>query len=299
MNLRLDNDMDEVRIAHSEMSVFLRRILQWDPPPAFSTWLYEKTAGQIISIQRALVVLLQQDVIQFQDSHWLVADHYTSIPTEVLLQQHTMTLNLPWPRNKFVGRVQLRQQITTTLAQERLLTLIGTGGVGKTRLALQIGYDNLAAFQHGVCFVALSGVETPGSLAAAIVQALRTSTYGQGMLDDQLINYLRNKNLLLILDNYEHLLPETNLIKNILDNAPGIRMLVTSRERLNLYQEAVITVPVFSVPQRLDDFEASEAAQFFLQRARKVLQSFILKEPDVQYVHRIYHLVGGLPLGIE
>ncbi len=294
-----NNNLERNRITGSEIDVFLQRVFHWEPQPAFSAWLHEITSGRITLVRRAIAVLLRQGVIQLQGGLWLVDDSYASTSPEALLQQHPMIFNLPLPRNAFIGRFQLRQQITAALSQEHMLTLIGLGGVGKTRLALQIGYDSLAKFQHGVCLVSLSGIKTAALLAEAIVQALRTLTYGQGSLDEQLIDYLRNKNLLLILDNYEHLLPATDLIKKILDNAPSVHLLITSRERLKLYQESVITVPTFSLPQQQDDFETSDAAQLFLQRARKVRQNFILKEIEVPYVHQICHLVGALPLGIE
>lgn len=298
-NLKQKSGLIKSTITKSETSIYLQGILQWDPPSEFSAWLHKITKGQISLMLQTIALLIRRGILQHQNGKWLVNSGYSSIQERDVYQQQAMILNLPLPRNALIDRVQIRQQIVSLLKTEHLLTITGPGGVGKSRLALQVGYDCLSQFQHGISFVPLLGIESEFQLALAIIQALGVSTYGQGVIDEQLIDYLRNKHILLILDNYEHLLPATDLLVKILENAPGVHILITSQERLNMYQESVVNVKNFPLVRDEDTFEKSDAAQLFLQRARKVRQNFILETKQVPYVYRICELVGGLPLGIE
>jgi len=121
----------------------------------------------------------------------------------------------------------------------QLLTLVGPGGIGKTRLAIQIAAQKLNDFADGVYFVSLAPLNTPDNLITTLANALRFSIHEGGAPKQQVLEYLREKDLLLLFDNFEHLLDGVDLVADILENAPTVKILVTSRETLNLQQEWV------------------------------------------------------------
>jgi len=188
--------------------------------------------------------------------------------------------------------------------QCRLVTLIGPGGIGKTQLAIEAVTQQHGLLADGGAFVALAPVVGREQMVSTIADALGLVLYSATDRADQLIAALRAKTLLLVLDNVEHLLPETacvTLIRDLLRDAPGVKLLATSREPLRLQAEWVFEVQGLPVPESAepDALEASSAAQLFLQRARQAHVGFILAAEDREAVWRICQLVAGLPLGIE
>ncbi len=215
--------------------------------------------------------------------------------------------NLPQQLTPFIGRQEELAELTRLLADPscRLLTLLGPGGVGKTRLAIQSAGQIAADFADGVHFVPLQSVETIDFLIAAITDAVHLPLSGPEAPRRQLLNYLRDKELLLLLDNFEQLLSPAaagpELITEILETAPAVKLLVTSRELLNLQYEWLYPVPGLPVP--LDDhlepdLEAYSAVQLFSERAGRVRRDFSLVEEQADVI-RICRLVEGMPLALE
>lgn len=192
----------------------------------------------------------------------------------------------------------------------RLLTLLGPGGIGKTHLAVQAAAEQAALFGNGVYFVALATVGAPESIPPAIAEALKLGFHGVTDSRRQLLNYLRSKQLLLVLDNFEHLLPDVDFINELLEDAPRIKLLVTSRERLNVSAEWLLPVKGLSVPDssavhkyvredavaKLEEFSA---VNLFLRWAVRVHPEFSLHEVDPTQVVQICRLLEGMPLGIQ
>jgi predicted ATPase/DNA-binding SARP family transcriptional activator len=225
--------------------------------------------------------------------------------------------NLPPQLTSFVGRDAELEAIARLLLAEpphRLLTLVGPGGVGKTRLALATAERQLrkdSAFPDGVCFVALAPVDTAAGIVPAAADALRFSFSSDQPPHQQLFEHLRPKRLLLVLDNLEHLLSQEslNLIGSMLSTAPGVTLLITSRARLNVQGEAIFLVgglpiapipePDISVVPKPSTGGASSAVDLFAQRAQRVRPNFMLTPENQAAVARICELVQGLPLGIE
>src|SRR5579864_6986252 len=186
----------------------------------------------------------------------------TSPALNVELTPPTPLVNLPPQSTPFIGRQRELAQIADRLADPacRLLTLLGPGGSGKTRLALQAAAAGAADFTDGVHFVPLAPVTTFSLLASAIGSALKFSFYGEEPPAVQLHRYLREKTLLLVLDNFEHLLAGTPLLIDLLSDAPYLKLLVTSRERLNVQPEWVFSVEGMDYPHTADSGQVESYA---------------------------------------
>lgn len=227
-----------------------------------------------------------------------------------------LAFRLPAEPTSLFGREEELIELAHLLADSacRLLTLTGPGGIGKTRLALQAGLDQAAsgAFLEGVYCVPSAAVSSIDSLIQAMGAALPLSFYGARDPQEQLLTYLAGKEILLVLDNLEHLLPPphkvVDLLTQILAHAPAVKVLVTSRERLGLRQEWVFEVKGLSYPEpgsnallatAQDSFESYGAIQLFLQVARRLRPSFNLAEADRLALARVCQMLSGMPLGIE
>ncbi len=211
--------------------------------------------------------------------------------------------HLPAQMTPFVGREREIAELAQLLhdPQCRLLTLIGPGGIGKTRLALQLAIEHSDSFAHRAVFVPLVSLESPSLIVSAIADASGLAFAEPMDPKLQLLNYLRCRQVLLLLDNMEHLLQGVGLFTEILEQAPNVKLLVTSREPLNLRGEWVFDVGGLELPA--DDGTASlaqsSAVTLFLQRARRAQVGFALEGEDEAAVARICRLVGGMPLAIE
>jgi predicted ATPase/DNA-binding SARP family transcriptional activator len=210
--------------------------------------------------------------------------------------------NLPTPATPLVGREAELAEITDRLVHDphcRLLTIVGPGGIGKTRLALHAASQTLEQFADGTFFISFETITTAEAMAPAILQALSSAMQEQKDPRAQLIDYVRDKNLLLVLDNLEHLLEGTALIGEMLSAAPEIKIIVTSRERLHLQWEWLYEVQGLAYPAAdAQNVERFSAIQLFLQTARRMRARFSLAE-EQPHVIRICQLVEGLPLGLE
>lgn len=237
------------------------------------------------------------------------------------------TSKLPRPSTPFVGRTEEVAEIIRLLDDPdcRLLTLVGPGGIGKTRLALEVAQiftsqplrlrdkgrgekiqgekavRRVARFADGAYFVPLQALTSPDSLVSTIADAVGYQFYPGGDPKQQLLQYFRDKTLLLLLDNFEHLIEGAELLSEILKAAPDVQMLVTSRERLNLIEEWVFDVRELKYPasEAETDIEGYDAVQLFVQQARRAHVGFTLTSLQKPAVIRICRLVGGMPLGIE
>jgi predicted ATPase/DNA-binding NarL/FixJ family response regulator len=210
--------------------------------------------------------------------------------------------NLPLQPTPFVGRTDELADITALLADPacRLLTLVGPGGIGKTRLAVEAAARLHEGFADGVYFVDLQPVSATGYLVPTIAEAIGLTFYGQEKPRAQLIRYLGNKHLLLVVDNFEHLLDGADLLAAIIEAAPEVQLLVTSREALNRRAEWIYDVAGLAFPGQdpIQDLQGYDAVALFVERARRVRHDFALDD-EAARVTRVCQLVGGSPLAIE
>lgn len=219
----------------------------------------------------------------------------------------TPAARLPMALTPFIGREREVAEVVALLhqPQPQLLTLVGAGGMGKTRLAMESAQRVLAdpappAFPDGVCFVALAALQSASGLAQAIATALELPLVGSEP-EAILLAYLRPRRLLLILDNFEHLLAGTALVATIHQQAPGVHLLVTARERLNLSSEQLYTVHAMDyAPQSsLAVARHASAVRLFVERAQRVQPAFQVRAENLAAVLQICRLVQGMPLGLE
>jgi predicted ATPase/DNA-binding SARP family transcriptional activator len=228
----------------------------------------------------------------------LVAPGIKAAVDEEASPQH----DLPPQPTPFVGREAELVRLAEMLGDPacRLLTLVGSGGIGKTRLAVELVQGQLGRYRDGVFFVPFAAVTSPELMVSAMATALDFTFFGPTNPKEQLLDYLRDKELLLILDNLEQLLEGMSLLSDILTTAPQVTLLATSRERLNLHAESVYDLAGLSYPR--DDERAAlsyDAVKLFAQSAERSRSEFLLDEQNERAVIRITQLVDGLPLAIE
>jgi predicted ATPase/DNA-binding CsgD family transcriptional regulator len=213
--------------------------------------------------------------------------------------------NLPVELSSFVGREEDLPEVRRLLESDRLLTLTGPGGCGKTRLALAAASELVERFEDGVWMAELASLADPSLVPQAVASTLGVRERPRSSLTEALSDYLRTRNLLLILDNCEHLIDAcAELAEEWLRTCPGLCVLATSREALGITGEIAWPVPSLSLPdlRRLPDIESLpryESARLFLERAATVKPNFKLTEQNAPAVAQICYRLDGIPLAIE
>ncbi|MGD2078379.1 MAG: adenylate/guanylate cyclase domain-containing protein, partial [Chloroflexota bacterium] len=210
--------------------------------------------------------------------------------------------NLPVQTTPFVGREEESAALGALLAEPetRLITLVGPGGAGKTRLAIEAAGQQSRYFSDGVYFANLAPLDAPEQIVQAIIEALAIAVTSGDDMRAQLLRNLRRKRLLLVMDNYEHLLGGAELVHDILAGAPGVTVLATSREKLNLMGESTLPVDglAFAEWRTVEEALSHAAGQLFVQSAQRVQADFELEASDVPTLSQVCRLVEGMPLAI-
>ncbi len=219
------------------------------------------------------------------------------------VQSATPPNNLPISLTSFIGREREMAEVKNLLSTTRLLTLIGPGGIGKTRLSLEVGTGVLERFADGVWLIELAPLTDPELLAPTVAAALGVHEKPTRSIDQVLLEYLKQKRVLLILDNCEHMIDAcARLAAAWLRQTSHLKILVTSRQALNVSGEIVWQVPTLSLPdsaQAAEDPARSEAVRLFIERARFALPSFTVTDATIGQVAQISRHLDGLALAIE
>jgi diguanylate cyclase (GGDEF)-like protein len=284
------------------VQIWLRHTLQWEAPPEFIEWLYQETEGRPAWLARGLRLLTNHGVLLQHSTGWSFRSDFSSLPLRADLQQplqraHTLVAGQP----DFVGREDEIRGLKRLLRQHRLVMLLGPGGVGKTRLALQAAAESELAFEDGVFYAGLEALASADFLAPAVARSIGLVLSGEQNPQTQLLTYLSGRRVLLVLDNFETLRAGAPFIQELLVQAPGVSILVVSREHLHLPEAQVLELSELPYPPQDDapDLERYASARLFLLAARRARPDFTLTSNDYAAVARICRQAGGLPLGLE
>jgi diguanylate cyclase (GGDEF)-like protein len=289
-------------LSRDGIQLWLRFYLQWEATPEFIDWLHEQTGGVPTQIQRGLDTLIQTHVLQRIGENWRCQTSYERIPlAEFLTCPSNPPCRLPIGPGPFIGRQTELHALKQSLRQERWISLVGPGGLGKTRLAVQLAGESLAFFPQGVFFVPLAGLQSAAQLLPAIAEALQFQFIGSKGPRQELFDFLQSRRVLLVMDNFEHLREGADLLLEILAQAPGVSLLVTSRDALNLPEEWLFDLDGLAYPlsENEAEIETYEAVRLFQQAAHPGLSGSALPEGERRSVARICRLVEGSPLGLE
>ncbi|ORV59159.1 hypothetical protein AWC06_17440 [Mycobacterium fragae] len=211
--------------------------------------------------------------------------------------------NLPVQVSSFIGRKSEVAKVISALDESRVVTITGVGGVGKTRLALQVAADLLPRYRDGSWVVELAPVRDPDGVIEAIAAVFNLTNRGGPSLEDSLIEMLAQKRLLFVLDNCEHLLGAVARLATRIERAcPGVVVLATSREGMAIDGEQLIALPPLATGEPDEDLErlmSTDAVSLFVERARHVKADFVLTQGNARAVVEICQRLDGVPLAIE
>ena len=239
---------------------------------------------------------------ELQDLYEQIIQEQITIQSKQVFSKH----NLPKRKTSFIGREQELAELNQVLdcPSCRLLTITGPGGFGKTRLALELASRTWMEYRDGAYFVPLEKVSSGVYLVSEISKSI------QFQLDDhiselspleQLLDYLVDRSMLLILDGYEHLLAEVDLLEQLLYQCPEIKLLITSRQKINLQQEYIYILPGLDLPENESNerVELTDSLRLFIERAEQIDHCFEMTASEYPPAVQICQLMEGMPLGIE
>jgi predicted ATPase/transcriptional regulator with XRE-family HTH domain len=297
------NETDQMRLTHPEIKGIVRLLAQWQAIT---------TRGEAEDLLR----LAELRPTIFTDEEWAVyplgtleamtTDSFgqsTSSGTVAALPQH----NLPAPTTQLFGRDAVMNDLCSQLMSPdvRLLTLTGMGGIGKTRLAIEVARKLSDGFPHGVMYVPLGEISEPVFVIDHLARSFNIELSGKTTPLQTLIEHLSSRQLLLVLDNFEHLLEAASQLGELLSAAPLLKVLVTSRVVLNLYGEHQFSVPPLDTPAQPEasippqQLAQQPAVALFVARARAVQREFKLTEDNAPTIAAICSRLEGLPLALE
>ncbi|GIJ43725.1 hypothetical protein Val02_06110 [Virgisporangium aliadipatigenens] len=282
--------------------VWLRTTLQGEPSAVLVDWLAARTNGLPARVARELERLTERGALIRDGDGWSVA-------AAVLHRGGRRRRTLPAPMTELLGRQHETAQVAQLMAERRLVTLVGPGGIGKTRLSLAVAAAVEASFDDGVVFVGLEAARTEDEVLMMTARALGVEETPAEPLRDSVVEHLIDRALLLVLDNFEQAHAAVDLLGDLLASAPLVKMLVSSRERLGLYGEHPYPVPPLSLPDpgtlrptvagAALAVAGSPALALFRARARAVAYDFAITADNLVTVVELCRRLDGLPLAIE
>jgi predicted ATPase/DNA-binding SARP family transcriptional activator len=319
LHLQITSALEQLAVFHeragdsAQAENYVRRLLEFDPMREHA---HLQLMRLLASAGKRSAALAQYEICRrlLVDELGVSPAPETTLLAEQIrmlsaAQNNTPNHNLPPALTRFIGRVREISSIVDLLTthQARIVTLAGPGGVGKTRLALQTAHRLINSFPNGVWLVELAGINNALAIPTAIAAALGVISETSQHLENGLEDFLRDKSLMLILDNCEHLIePCAQLVKAFTTAASGLVVLATSRIPLHLAEEHVVRLDSLSIPHLKSDetipaFSAlqHDAIQLFANQASHALMSFSITDANATSVAQICHHLDGMPLAIE
>lgn len=286
----------------------LETVLVWDKPPkTLLEYLYNKTQGLPKYIKSEIEFLIKKEIIVYDNQKgWSTDEEYLSA-----LVNKGRNKNYNFPKNnlpaeitEFIGREAEIEAICGLLEKARLVTLVGPGGIGKSRLSLKVALLCLPKYNDGVFWVPLWQITKTEQLISNIAKILNIPEIQGENLFDAVKNTLKNKRLLLILDNFEQLIASAPVLADLLAVAVDLSLLVTSRQPLKVYGEHLFNVPPLEIQNLAGDLtvemlERQPAVSLFLTRARAVKYDFGISEENASQIAKLCVALEGIPLAIE
>ncbi|MCC2668350.1 MAG: diguanylate cyclase protein [Armatimonadetes bacterium] len=292
--------------------VWLRTLLQWEPPDLFLAWLHRETRGLPRFLHAGLVHLFERGMLTTDETGWLLRPHYAALSLGEAIGARTeeVSHNLPALSTTFVGRARELETSRSLLGRSRLLTLAGPGGIGKTRLAIELGGEVLDHYPDGIRLVELASVSNPGRVVAAAAAALGLAEEAGRPQLTAVTDHLQHRVMLLILDNCEHVIDAAaGLADSLLRQCPHLKIVATTRETLGVAGEQVLRVPPLGVPDPREleaataDGDARsagcDALRLFRDRAILARADFEITRANVPVIAQICRQLDGIPLAIE
>ena len=281
--------------------VWLRGLLRWEPPDPLVAWVNEHAAGRPAPVRAALLRLVDERVLLPRpEGGWVLDPGFQQVSLRARLGAGPPLRGVPEPRHPLVGREGTLRQVLRLLRETRLLTLCGPAGVGKTRLAVEAAREAAAAFADGVVFVG-ADIHSPSAALPTDLAAALELPVGEGDPWVRIAAALRRRQLLVVLDGFGRADGCGEAVARLLDAAPGVRVLATSRERLDAAGEWVFAVEGLGLSRWAEDEHAapSGAVQLFAERAAERGEPIEPGTAEGAAALRVCHLVDGFPLGIE
>jgi len=256
------------------------------------------------SRELASLLLEKLGISELERNQWIsFARGMSNLPTRASPRQKKPNSNLPASLTSFIGREKEQADAIQLIKKHRLVTLTGSGGVGKTRFAIKLGEQLLEIYSDGVWWIELASLNDPMRLPQATAKLFSLTSQPDIPDIDLLINFLRAKSALLILDNCEHLLDAcAHLADTLLKHCPNLTILVTSRVPLEIIGEARYRIPSLKIPDsqdQLDSLREFESVKLFEERAQLIRFDFSLTPENASAVAQICHRLNGIPLAIE
>jgi len=282
---------------------WVRQTLSWDPPDEFTTWFHQATEGRPGLFLPALEFLIQAEaLVPLENGLWQLSPEYDLHPLREHIRKPAPRVVLPPFNDYFIGHQKALARLKKLLPESRLVSLIAPGGTGKTRLALQLAAEIGGDFPDGTYFVPLEGIPSPMHLPERIAGVLNLPLEGHLRLEEALCEALAEKNMLLVLDNFEHLQGGEQFVQYLLQKTRSLHILVTSRVPLNLPEEERFFVKGLEMPPlhyTPETFDTAPAVQCFLQNIRQQVAAFTLTDETRPLVERICRISGGMPLALQ
>jgi diguanylate cyclase (GGDEF)-like protein len=276
--------------------IWLRHALGWEAPPEFAALMLRETGGLPASLHSTVEALIGCGALSSTSHGWLWDAEATMYPAPVRRSPDIAALLAAQPA--MVGRAGEIEAIRLGLDAGRLVTLVGAPGIGKTRTALQAAAECQERYRDGACFVALGTLPSADLVPGAIASALRIEPGRNPDPRNRVLSYLRGRELLLVLDNAEHLPGLAGLVTELLEAAPQVVVLVTSHQPLGLPSERPIRLGGLEVDLPSDS-APSDAVRMFLQVVRGHHPQYTPGEEELRAISAVCRLVGGVPLGVE